>query len=289
MTITSFFLLVIMAVCMGASDGGRGLLVRRMKVETAMAVLYLFFAVPAGLVILWFYGIPEIRTGAWTALLISAGLHFPVTFLLYYGMKKTDLTVMGGLIALAPVSVLFGEWIINKDVPNGLGLGGVVVATIGAYVLKAEKFKDGPLQPFKVLFSDPGARLGLIMLTIFAVAVPCQRRAIQLSNPAFALLFEMGCVAFVVTILALVKNHDWPKEIKENYQLLAKTGVVWAIGVVCMYVALQNTLGSFVHTMRALSVFFLLLIAARSLKENWKKPLPGLIVISIGVTMIAIS
>ncbi|MFH1089393.1 MAG: EamA family transporter [Candidatus Uhrbacteria bacterium] len=288
MTIISFLLLLIMAACMGASDGGRGLLVRRMKVETAMAVLYLF-AIPAGLIVLWFYGIPEIRAGAWTALLISTSLHLPVAFLFYYGLKKTDLTVMGGIMALAPVSVLFGEWFINKDTPNGLGLGGVVVATIGAYVLKADKFKDGPLQPFKVLFSDPGARLGLIMLAIFSVTVPCQRRAVQLSNPAFALLFEMGCVAFVVTILALAKNRDWQKEIRENYRLLTKTGIVWAIGVVCMYAAFQNTLGSFVHTMRALSVFFLLLIAAKSLKENWRKPLPGLIVISVGVTMIALA
>jgi len=289
MTITSFFLLLIMAACMGASDGGRGLLVRQMKVETAMAVLYLFFAVPTSLVVLWFYGVPEIQAGAWTALLISTGLHLPVTLLLYYGMKKTDLTVMGGIIALAPVSVLFGEWIINHDVPSGLGLSGVMVATIGAYVLKAEKFKDGPLQPFKVLFSDSGARLGLIMLAMFSVAVPCQRRAIQLSNPAFVLLFEMGCVAFVVTVLALVKNRDWQKEIKKNSWLLVKTGSVWAIGVVCMYSALQNTLGSFVHTMRSLSVFFLLIIAVRSLKESWKKPLPGLIVIFVGVTMIALS
>lgn len=289
MSFVSFLFLILMAVCMGASDGGRGLLVRRMSVETAMTAIYLFFAVPTGLIVILFYGFPSLQTGIWNSLLISTSLHLPVTLLLYHGIKKTDLTVMGGIIALAPVSILFGEWIINNDAPSRLGLAGVLVATIGAYTLKAGKFQKGWLQPVKDLFIDPGARLGLIMILVFAVAVPYQRRAIKLSNPAFVLLFEVSCVAIIVVIMTLAKKRLWTKELKENAWLIIKTGSIWSIGMVCVYLALQDTLGSYVHTMRALSVFPLLFVANKSLKEDWKKPLPGLITIATGAIMIALS
>ncbi|KKR04174.1 MAG: hypothetical protein UT30_C0011G0020 [Candidatus Uhrbacteria bacterium GW2011_GWF2_39_13] len=285
-----FGLLVMMAFCMGASDGGRGLLVRRMnRVETPIAVLYAGFAVPGGLILLWFQGIPQIQNGFWSALTVSAVLHIPITLLLYYGMKKTDLSLFGGIIALAPISVLFGEWIINGDAPNTLGLYGVGVAVVGTYLLKIDKFKEGPFEPFRKLFIDPGTKLGLLMLCCFAVAVPFQRRAIRLSSPPLVLLIEMGLVATCMSVVALIVDRNWRREIHNNARLLLKTGFCWILGVICMYEALRFTLGSYVHTLRTLSVFVLLFVAAKALKEDWRRMLPGLLIIVFGVSMVALS
>ncbi len=275
---------------MGASDGGRGLLVRRMaRVETAIAVLYMGFAVPVGIILLYVHGVPQIQQGFWGTILISTILHLPGTLLLYYGMKKTDLSLFGAILTLAPVTVCFGEWMIAGDVPNTLGLIGIGIAVLGTYFLKIDQFKEGPLEPFRKLFLDPGTRLGLIMLCLFAIAVPFQRRAVQFSSPSFVLLFEMGVVAICMCITVLFVDRNWREEIRRNKSLLLKTGISWMIGVICMYEALNFTLGSYVHTMRALSVFVLLSIASKTLKERWQKLLPGLLTIVIGVMMVVMS
>ena len=174
------------------------------------------------------------------------------------------------LLTLTPVFLLVTSAIILGEIPPLLGIAGVLIVFIGAYMQNIRERSKGFLGPFRALLQEKGARLMLVVAFIYSITTTIDKIGVRHSSPV-AWPLGVYVVIFVLTTIRIATHKEAHfRDVIPHARMLAPLGPLVAVTLMMQMTAIQMTLVSYVNAIKRLSVDFSMLWAA--LLFNEKRP-----------------
>lgn len=112
------------------------------------------------------------------------------------------------MFALSPILVVGTSFIILGETPSILGLTGIFLITIGAYLLKIKESKK-ILDPLKKLWEERGVQLILVVILIYSVTANIDKIGVQESSAVIWPLAVYFFSSVFMTPVMMRKSDNW--------------------------------------------------------------------------------
>ena len=111
-------------------------------------------------------GLPVVRSGFWSALIVSGTLLCATNILYVQALRDADLSLTAPLLTFTPIFMLVTSPLMLGEFPGPRGLLGMLLIVAGSYVLNLHARHRGWWAPFVALAEQPGSRcmLGVAFL-----------------------------------------------------------------------------------------------------------------------------
>lgn len=260
------------------------------RTETVLFSRY-FFAMFPGLLLLSFFGVPEIKWSFYPAALIACAADVVAIRFMISSLAASDMSRTVPLLALTPVFVLMTGFILLGETPSKAGLAGVFLVVAGSYALNASFRQSGIFVPFKLLFDHRGARHMLLTAFLFSIATPCFKITVLSSSPVFAMAFTICLSAAMVFAYSKLRGApvSFPRR-SPRLAVLVLLGLSLFVVALAVNYALETGMTSYVISVKRLSILFSALLGVIVLRESrgLQNVLSGSIMVA-GAVIIALS
>jgi uncharacterized membrane protein len=249
-------------------------------------LLTAIFAFP----LLLFNEIPNLGNNFFYAL-IAIGIFNTIAFLLFFkAIKASDLSIVAPITTLSPIFLLITSPLLVGEFPNFIGILGIFIIVIGAYVLKFQNKSQGYLAPFKSLFKETGSRLMFGVVLVWSITANVDKIGVQNSSPILWTITAHLSVAIFILPIVFWKSKINIQNIKSNFRNLILIGFINTLAILCQMSALQLALVSFVIAVKRTSALFNVLWGWLIFKEQGiKERIVGSIIMIVGVVVITLS
>ncbi len=225
------------------------------------------FLLPFTLVLGWALawrarGWPELRPGfVWVCLAFGV-CQLIATLALSKALKLGEISVVTALWKVSLIILLVMGYLTLREVPNALGLAGVLLSTGGVYLLNVRRARLSPLAPVAALVRDPSLRWTLVAAFFYAPSVLTIKQAALLSDPYVATLGGYVAASLFVTPLVLVTSRRHFRQVPAHWTGFVGMGLFAALTTVTQVIAYTMTLSSYVEAVKQVEILFGLLIGA---------------------------
>ncbi len=283
---------IFLSLCAAILDSFKNVFMKKtLKDISVYSIAWIFRTVPLIVFVpaLFIMGIPNIETGFWTALIFSGILNVVGTILFVKSIKKTDISVAIPLLSFTPVFLIFTSFLMLNELPNLLGIAGILLIFAGSYSLNLKKDFHGFFYPFKEILRNPGAVLMLATAFIWSLTANFDKIGITQSSPFFwgvliHIFISIGLLPF------LFKNGYSIEKIKRKWLLILGIGIFPGIGLLCQYIALELTLVPYVISIKRTTILFSVIFGGVFLKEkHMKKRILSALLMLLGISLITLS
>ncbi|MCJ8282447.1 MAG: DMT family transporter [Rivularia sp. ALOHA_DT_140] len=249
-------------------------------------LLTALFALP----ILIFNNIPTFGNYFWYAV-IAIGILNTISYLLFFkAIKASDLSIVAPITTLSPILLLITSPFLVDEFPNAIGILGIFIIVIGAYVLKFQDKTSGYLAPFKSLFKETGSRLMFGVVLVWSITANVDKIGVQNSSPIIWTIAAHLSVAVFTLPIVCIKSKPNIQNLKSNSRNLIAIGFINTLAILCQMSALQLALVSFVIAVKRTSALFNVLWGWLIFKEQGiKERITGSIIMILGVAVITLS
>lgn len=247
-----------------------------------------FFALAVLWPILFFIEIPELNRQFWFALFASGALNVAATILFMKAIQYEDLSLTIPMISFTPLFLLVTSPLIIGEIPSIIGLAGVILITIGAYVLNIHKHDHkNYLAPIKSIFKDRGTRLMLLVAFIWSFTSIFDKMGINNSSALFWVVVIHIFLTVTIFPIMWYKNPNFLQVFKNKTKKLAPFGVLNALKLSLQHIALSLALVPYVVSIKRMSILFSVLIGYFFFKDSHiKKRLIGAGIMLTGAVFI---
>ncbi len=240
--------------------------------------------------LLLFNDIPNLGNNFWSAVIII-GILNTIAFLLFFkAIKASDLSIVSPITTLSPILLLITSPFIVGEFPNAIGILGILIIVIGAYVLKFQDKSRGYLAPFKSLFKETGSRLMFGVVLVWSITANVDKIGVQNSSPIiWTIVAHLSVAVFTLPVL-FWKSKLNIQNLKSNSRNLILIGFINTLAILCQMSALQLALVSFVIAVKRTSALFNVLWGWLIFQEQGiKERIAGSIIMIVGVVVITLS
>lgn len=249
-------------------------------------LLTAIFAFP----LLFFNETPTLGNNFFYAL-IAIGIFNTIAFLLFFkAIKASDLSIVAPITTLSPIFLLITSPLLVGEFPNFIGILGIFIIVIGAYVLKFQNKSQGYLAPLKSLFSEAGPKLMFGVVLLWSITANVDKIGVQNSSPIiWTITAHLSVAVFILPIVFWFSKINI-QDIKSNFRNLILIGFINTLAILCQMSALQLALVSFVIAVKRTSALFNVLWGWLIFKEQGiKERIAGSIIMILGVVVITLS
>ena len=164
--------------------------------------------------------------------LIVASVLFTITTLLTTrALKISDISIVGPVLALIPVVTSVPAWILLGQEPSLGGWLGLILVSIGVYVLQIHSVSEGLLEPIKLIAYDKGAQYAVLALVFISVIPSIDKIGIDASTPILWVFSTHLTMSVWLFVIMLWYDSDWTHTVSDNLRVfLAIAGfnsVLW--------------------------------------------------------------
>lgn len=236
-------------------------------------------------------GVPIIEPAFWWSILLVSFLDVAAVTTMTFAIATSDLSDSYPLIALTPAFGIVSALVIVNEFPSPLGLVGVLVITVGAYLLRLDGSRSGALAPFRRLARDRSARAMMLTAFLFSVMGPLFKTAIQASSVPLALfaaqLFAMIWLSLFYAIRGELGGRV--RNLIRHAPPLAGLSLANFGQAVLAFFALDLTLVAYSGSVRRVEILFTLILGHIFFRErNAGRGLLAGIVMIAGVILISV-
>lgn len=216
--------------------------------------------------ILPLFGLPEIKSGFWSALSITLLLNIIGQYFWYRAFNLSQVSLIAPMRLLIPVFVLGTGFLILGEVPTQGGFIGLIITIMGLFLLMLSEEAD--LR--QTIFSDSGIRFAYLSVLCFAVSFPFDKKAVVLSSPIFFATLMFLSVGLIQLIIFLSRD-----QFKNYYRLLhfQRKSLFYniffkATGGFLTIFSLQFALVSYASSIKRLQSLWTVILSGRFLGEK---------------------
>ena len=215
-------------------------------------------------VVLLAVGVPPAGAGLTIAILGSAVPNVLAYLLLVRSLRLSDLSLVAPLMGLTPLFLLVTSPLILGERAAPLGLLGVLLIVIGAYVLNVEDIRHGVLAPFRALLRDRGARIMLGVAFLWSISANFDKIGVQATSPIAWPVVVHGFIALALGPVVLARRVERGRARSDRVVpprgsapiLMLLAGLVNALAMIAQMTALTLTLVPYVIALKRTSVLF---------------------------------
>lgn len=221
--------------------------------------------------------------------IVATALPIEITAILLYqtALKSSPLSITVPFLAFTPVFLLGAGWLILGEIPEPLGIAGVVLVATGAFILRSSGLSAGGWR--RIFHGEKGPPLMLAVAFLYAMTSSLGKRAVQASSPLwFASLY------FPLIAVALLPFQGRPD--RGLREFLSRPGLFASIGVLEMTVALLQFHAvalaevAYVVTIKRMSLLVAVIYGRYMFKEGrLVRRLAGALTMVAGAALIALA
>jgi drug/metabolite transporter (DMT)-like permease len=139
-------------------------------------------------------GVPHAPPAFYAIVLVTAVINLITTLMYLRAVQRSPLSLTIPYLAFTPALLLLTAWVVLGELPSVRGACGVLLVTLGAFVLPGVRTWRAPLA---ALAREPGSRLMLGVALIWAVSSALDKRAVGWASPTYygGLVFGLSAVA----------------------------------------------------------------------------------------------
>ena len=250
-----------------------------------------FFSIPVfilGVVLTQSFVVPNSATFLY-ALAVNSIAMVSTTILIAKALKLSDISVISPLLAFVPISVIIPSYLILDEVPTLVAGSGIVLVSIGAYVLNTGGENTGFLEPIRRLGSDRGARYILLVLVIVSVTPSVDKIGIQETSPLMWVLCTHVFASLGILLFTLSVDSEVAGPLQDNLKMLVLVGLSSSLIWVFQSYGYTITQVSYIQALKRVSLLFSV-IAGKFIfqEENIKRRLVGAVIMLVGVMAIVL-
>lgn len=235
-----------------------------------------------------YYGIPQIEP-AYLYAIVPMGIAVAVaTILIARAYRLSDVSVVSPMFATGPMLTVITAFLILGEQPTLPAIAGVVLISVGAYLLKAEGTGDR-IAPLRRLASDRGVQLIVIVVIIYSITATIDKIGLRASSPVFWALSTYTLSAVIMFPIMVQKTPDWREKLRTSWKPLLALGLLGGCYIILQMTALQLTLVANVIAIKRLSMLVAVLGGVVIFEEgSIRQRLGAAAVMVAGVILIAI-
>jgi drug/metabolite transporter (DMT)-like permease len=256
--------------------------------ELVVAWVRVGYAAPFLLLIWPCVKLPRLDATFWqaTALAIPCDI---VGLLLYMrALKISPMSLTVPFLALTPVFVLLTSFLVLGELPSYLGLTGILLIALGAYLLNVHASRRGLWQPLLAIASERGSILMIAVALIYSVSSTLGKLAIQHSEPVFFGVFYFTILALVFLVILLFRLGRTSNQIFSRPKLFLGIGFFNALMIMTHFLALDLTKVAYMIAVKRTNLLFGVLYGWMLFGEqNIGERLLGSGIMLLGVLLVA--
>ncbi len=215
-----------------------------------------FFSLPVYVAMLWWSGIPEVSPGFWAALAVSLTVNLIAWPLFVRALQISDISLVMPLVAFTPVFVIGVEYVLLGNLPHGLGLAGILLIVVGAYVLNLRKGMRGVFEPLATLAADRGAMYMLAVSALWSISATVEKIAVVDASPAFYLTSLACGFSLVFAVLIATRVEHPAREVRAHGLALLGAGLLTGLmAAFQMYALVRTPLVNYVISIKRAGMF----------------------------------
>lgn len=247
------------------------------------------FGLPVLVFAIAYQGIPDLTSKFFMMAIPQSAVIALTSILIAKAYKESDASIVTPMFALSPILVIGTSFIILGETPSLLGLIGIFLITVGAYVLKIEESKN-ILDPLKKLWEERGVQLILVVILIYSVTANIDKIGVQESSAVMWPLTVYFLSSVFMTPVMMKRSNKWKQKIHRDWRPLALLGVLGGASIILQMMAFELTLVSYVVAIKRLSIPIAVVLSFLMLreKESFKERIEGSILMIIGGILISI-
>lgn len=283
---------IALALVMALLKGFQSIYQRRNALDTdefITAFSSRIFGAPVLLLAIAFYGVPDLTPRFLLLAVPQSAVIAGTSILIAKAYKTSDASIVTPMFAISPLLVLFTSFVMLGELPDPLGVAGVILIAVGAYVLKIKNAKS-ILEPLKKLWHERGVQLILVVIVIYAVTANLDKIGVGMTSPVMWPLTVYTLSSMIMLPVMMKKSPDWKGQIARDWKPLALLGGLGGVTIILQMMALELTLVSYVISIKRLSIPVTVILSFYLLneKESFKERILGSALMAIGVILISI-
>lgn len=247
------------------------------------------FGAPVLLLAIAFYGVPDLTPRFLLLAVPQSAVIAGTSILIAKAYKASDASIVTPMFAISPLLVLFTSFVMLGELPDSLGILGVTLIAVGAYVLKIKDVKS-VLEPLKKLWHERGVQLILVVISIYSVTANLDKIGVNMTSPVMWPLTVYTLSSIIMLPVMMKKSPDWKGQIARDWKPLALLGGLGGITIILQMMALELTLVSYVISIKRLSIPVTVILSYFLLneKESFTERILGSALMALGVILISI-
>jgi len=227
-------------------------------------------------------------------LTVITGLPLEILSIVLYlkSIKLSPLSVTMPFLALTPAFLVFTSYIMLGESPDLSGFAGILLITLGAYLLNLSSFKDGILSPIKAVLKERGSVLMILVAFIYSITSNICKIGINHSSPFFfaSSYYLLYTVLLTVFVKKKIFNYPWFKtESAISIKSFSLIGFFYGLMVLTHFTSMSLTNISYMISVKRTSLIFSVLYGKFMFgEEKIRERLLGSIVMLMGVVLITL-
>jgi len=237
---------------------------------------------------LFLSGIPQVDNRFWILVLAMMPFEIVVNLLFFKAIKDSALSEAIPFVSFLPLFVALGAFFILKEQLSPILIVALVLLSLGAYIMNIEKetWRD-ILAPFRILFTNTGSILIIIVTIIWGLLYPLGKLATEYSSAYFfpTVYFTLSTILF--TPIFLLKSKNGLQSIKKQAINYGLVGLLTGLFLITTWVSLSLGPMAGVNALTELGIPLTVIFAGTFLKEKGlKKRLVATSVMFLGALLI---
>ena len=237
------------------------------------------------------HGMPELKAGFWPCVIGFGVTQSIATLSLSKALKLSGIAIVTSLWKLSLLFLVVFAFVTLDETPSAAGLAGVLLSTVGVYLLNVQKSRISVWAPLRELLVDPGLRYTLAAAFFYAPSVVLIKLLILRSDVYFANLAGYLAASLMVLPLALYRSAAHFRAIPRHGSAFLAMGLCAALTSICHSLAYELTLTSYVEAVKQTEILFALAAGYLVFNERARVRaiLPGSLTIMAGMVLLRLS
>lgn len=208
-------------------------------------------------------------------LFILIAIQIPFEILAYYiylsAIRISPLSLSVPYLSFTPVFAILTAALLLQEQISAQGFFGILMVTVGAYVLNIERFAHHPLDPLKAIFKSSGSRRMLVVALIWSLTSTLGKKGVQLSDPTFFGVFYMASLSIPMAAIAgwRAKRHVATINLRGRNRIwLIVGGLSTALSMLAHFHAIRLAPVSYMIAVKRTSLIFSVLYGGLIFREE---------------------
>ena len=283
---------VLYALLSGFFNATSDAFAKKVKLDDDYIIVWsrFFFAFPLILISLFFVNIPSLDWVFWISILSAVPLEIILVVLYIKAIRMSPLSLTLPFFSITPIFLIITSFIFLGELPNLIGVFGILLIVIGAYTLNLSDKKYGILAPFKVVFKEKGIVLIILAAFVASISANLGKIAILHSNTLFFIVLFSFMVTLLLSIMFFGRVKKKIKAVKSNISMLSLMGVFHGLMMLFHVFAITLVIVPYMISIKRMNSLFGVLYGHFWFKEkNIKERLAGAVIMLFGAGLIILS
>lgn len=262
-------------------------IIRQVDPEIA-AFGWIFFTLPFLYTFLIFERKPQLDNMFWIYIACVTLILTVASICFFKALKVSDMSISMPMLTFTPVFLLVTSPIMLGEFPKPVGLIGIMLIVVGAYVLNFSDRKIGYFTPFKSLLKEKGPRYMLVVAALYSIGANLDKMAVVKYSMGVYLCAVNSCVALALFLIILRRSKNIIGQMKVALPYMFLMGLCTAIAFFSQMTAIKMAIVPYIIAIKRTSVLLSSLFGFWIFKEKgFKERIFGVIVMILGVFIIS--